>query len=96
MTFYEANVKLKEWDSFKRVFEYEWQVNIDDVRLVVLKDVFYKIEDWDLEQIEEFSFDKIDEKTYENIKNTERCVELILNNNNWIIENNSIWRKVYN
>lgn len=96
MSFYEANVKLEWWKEFKRVFEYEWQIHISDIKDTVLKDVFYKIEDWDMDQVENFNFSTINEETFKNIKNTEKCVEMILKNNNWIIGKNTLWRKSYN
>ena len=95
--FYEANVSLKEEEwTFKRIFEHSAKVTIEKVIWPVLSDVFYKVEEWDLEKIETFNLKEVSEDAFNHIEKTSECVLIVLESLNWWIISNSSLREACN
>lgn len=94
--FYETKVLLKgDEKDYKRIFQYDKILKMEDVKSAVLKDVFMKIEYWDLESFSRFNFNEISEDTFYEIKNNQECVSIVLEETNWVISSNTSLREYH-
>jgi len=85
MTYYKIDVSLNDWNVYKRFLKAEEKISIEDIKLWVLKDVFFKINDWDLENVIDINFEEISDDVFQTIKNKENRIMLILDSD-WCIK----------
>ena len=91
MNYYKIDVSLNNWNVYKRVLKSEKDVTIEDIKDWILKDIFYKIEDWDLQEVTAIDFEEISEDVFQTIKNEENRINLILDSANWCVARQLTW-----
>jgi len=88
--FYDLSIQVWE-DTYSRLISSEiWDINIDNLREWIMKDVFYKIEAWDEEKANTaiITYKEISKKVFEELENNSSYIFLILDE-----KNNSISRR---